>query len=539
MLLNTLESLKGITDVTPHSLKSGPLKQNEISKDLINRLVDFVKSINNKIITISPPQDMSKDELVNEFADYTQMFKQIQMDIVAEIPSKNGGMRIIPEEYVEVIYIVTYQMCKHLDLKQVDAAKILNLKERDFKDRFGISPASDCKIKQADCRFTLPVDYNKEELKDLVSYVNSYLAELSNSYFIGVSNRMSLFANTENLNKSVNRKVKDSPIFYGRQFYYSISSIQDLYDWIFIEHIVQNSTAVKEKVQNFLCTDDVEMNEEVLEFLLTCGVEIKAENLNQNDYKGFQRKYKEYLAKIKDKELWMEVIEHPEIPYDELLIDMKDWTEDKAVDREAYAMKRIADLEKHISKEVGELLDYIDINSFKTEDTLKIYRYLVERYNSSLVNFKPELLKDKDSFCAKYLISRYFSINGVSTETITDLNNYLSSKELSSYINRYKNDYISAFKDGVDINDKVTLLGKIRLLNAEIKGRKEKRTIARSVILIDADCYPVNSALVEKISKVNSEFYLLIISSKELELPILIKEKINNTYIYTTEREHE
>ena len=481
--------------------------------------------------------DDKKDNIIKEFADYTKRFKQIQNDIIAEIPSKNGGMRLIPEEYVEVIYIITYQMSKYLGLGQIHVAKILNIKERDYKDRWGISPANDCKVKQADYRFVLPIDSDKEELRNLIAYVNSYLAEISSSYLIGVSNRMSLFTNTENTNKSINRKNEDGSMFYGRQFYHNLTSIQDLYDWIFIEHIMTNGISVKEKTQDLLCTDNVEMNEDFLEFLLSNGIEIKAENLNQNDYKKFQRKYKKYLSDIENKKIWLDVLEHPEMPYDALYIEKDKWNEEKAIDREEYCAKEISNLDKSIDENLKELLDYININSFRTEDTLKIYKYLVEKYSDNLADFKPELFADKDSFCAKYLISKYFSINGVSTETIEAFNRYLSSPKLSMYINRYKNDYISAFKDGVDINDKKPLLEKIHMLDRDIKERKEQRTIVRAAILIDADCYQVSDTLIEEISKINSEFYLIIISSEDLKLPSLIKEKVGSSYIYTTERE--
>lgn len=536
MILNTLKSLEGITEVKPHSLRK-KLPEGKLSNKMVQQLVDFAESLNAKIIELSSKENVSKEDLLNELSEYGEKFKQIRGSIAAEIPDKKGNMRVIPREYVEVIYILTYQMVKYLNLAQSDIAKLFGLLEKDFKDRWGISPASDYKIKHAEYHFALPSDTNTDILKDLVPYIGSYLADVSYNYIIGVSNKMSLFANLENTNKSSTRKKKGVVLFYGRQFYCNITSIQDLYDWVFIEYIPNNVVAVKEKVQSLLCTDNVEMNENLLKFLLTSGIEIKAENINENDYKGFQLKYEEYLAKVKDKELWEEVLENPEIPYDDLMVDMKDWKAEDAVDHEEYCKKQIRKLNKNIDKDLQKLMVCININSFRTDDTVRIYRYLVKSYTERLENFTPELFEDKTSFCAMYLFSRYFSQNGVSDKTIEDLKKYLVSSKMSAYVNRYINDYISAFKDGVDINDNIDLLGKVSTLNEVVKSRKENRTIVHSVVMIDADCYPVDSDLVDRLSETCDNLYIIIISSQELDLPSLIKENINSTYIYTTERE--
>lgn len=538
MLFNTLKELDLITDVTPHSLKSLSFKNERLSDELSSKLIEFTRSINDHIIKVASKETFAKGDLVKEFEDYTKTFEEIKANITAEIPDKNGNMRFTPEEYVKVIYIITYQMIKYLDLSQEQVAQILNINKKNYKDRWGISPASDCKMKQLSYKYTLPIDSNKEELITLLPYIGSYLAEISISYFIGVSNHMSLFTNLENTNKNSNQKNKDDGSrFYGRQFYHNITNLEELYSWVFIEYILDNNIQVKERVKKLVCTQDIEMNKEFLEFLLTCGVEIKAENLIDNDYKGFQNKYRSYLDAIENKKIWLDVLDNPDMPYDELMVDRRKWKPEESISHEELCNKEINKLDKKINSYIAVLLDWINIDSFETEDTTKIYRYIVDKYNKKLEDFKPELFEDKDAFCAMYLITRYFNANGVSTEMIKAFDEYLASANFTAYINRYKNDYISVLKDGVDINDKLSLIEKVQALNNQITNRKEKRTVARAAIIIDADSYAVDKAFVEEVSSINNEFYLIILSTKELELPSLIKDKVQNTYIYASEKE--
>lgn len=535
MLLNTIQALRGITDITPHSLTKIPFSAGKISQNLINKLTNLTLDICQEINDISLSSEKPSDEF---FSKYSERFKSIRADIVAEIPNKCNQMRFTPEEYIEVIYIITYQLHKCFGITQEFVAKMFGMSRNIFKSKWGISPTMDCDAYSTTYQFKLPFETETDFLETIIPYIGKKSAVVSNDYFIGVSNNISIFANIAQTNKSTNRgkKVKK---FCNRQFFHVPTEFDDFYFSFFVEYTRTNPKKFREIAVNILDTSDVEVSRDLIEYLINIGYEFEKCNLNNNNFVEFTSDYERYRKSYDERNYWLEAKDDPDHDFDDaFLVTPKEHAAGRDIDKVALCESNITRLSRELDVLCDKLIESIDLSSFVTEDNIGVLKFVIEQYEEELNNFKPDYFEHGDSLCAKYFIVRYFKANGVSETSVEDFKKYLESADFAKYTDRYENDYLGVLQNGVDINSKRSFIDIFNELKDEMIRKDSKkddnketsRNYSNALIYIDASSYDVTDELMTSLREIHDKFYFIVSSEVKLSLGGMQEEYLRTDY---------
>lgn len=546
MLLNSLEKLQGITDITPHAYPQEPFMTGTISQEVVDSLVSFTLDICQEIEKMA---ENGVNPEVEDFAQYTERFKQIREEMKA-----NATKKKTPEEYVECVYVITYQFVKLLGKSQEFVSKVLDFKKSNYKSYWGMSPAADFVAYNSEYQFKLPIDKDTDFLEAVIPYIGKKSSIVSNDYFIGVSNRMSILANLKNTNKNATRKNKETKAveFYGRQFYFNIADRESSLRYIFIAHtkrISRDNTGkyageptdrFRDMVKDFINTDDIKITEDLMEYLLNNGVQIKPENLNNNNFVAFQVDYEKYKKAYEERKYWIEAKDSPEHDYDDaFLVDKEEHEAGRDIDKVAVCEANIASLTNEIDALCEKLIDALNLSTFTSKNNIGVLKFLIEKYQEEMETILPSDIKDEDEFCTKYFIARYFDNVGVSNKSIEEFKKYLDSKEFGVYTDKYENDYISAMYQGIDIDNRPfkDILTELREEMLRKDSNKENRAVTNALVYIDTEYFEVTDKILSPLLDVYENIYFIISSEEKLKLGGMSEEYIRTRsreiYLYT------
>lgn len=532
MLLTTLEKLKGITDVTPHAYPQNPFPVDKISQETKDSLVSFTLDICQEIEAMSKNEANPKAE---DFAQYTERFRQIRVQMKADSKEKKT-----PEEYVECVYIITYQFIKLLDKSQAFVSNVLDFKESNYKSYWGMSPSADFVAYNSEFQYKLPFETETDFLETIIPYIGKKMSIVSNDYFIGVSNNISIFTNIAQTNKNSNR-VKGDKKFYGRQFFHVPTEFDDFYFSFFVDYTRTNPQKFKEIAVNILDTSDVEVSRDLIEYLINIGYEFEKCNLNNNNFAEFTSDYKRYRKSYDERNYWFEAKDDPDHDFDDaFLVTPKEHAAGRDIDKVALCESNITRLSHELDVLCDKLIESIDLSSFVTEDNIGVLKFVIEQYEEELNNFMPDYFEHGDSLCAKYFIVRYFKANGVSETSVASFKEYLESADFTRYVDRYKYDYLGVLQNGVDINSKRLFIDIFTELKDEMickDSKKDNRANSTALIYLDASCYDVTDELMTSLREIHDKFYFIVSSEVKLSLGGMQEEYLRTDcrelYLYT------
>lgn len=529
MLLNTLEKLQGITDVTPHAYPQNPFPIDSISQETKDKLVSFTLDICQEVEIMSKNGANPK---VEDFAQYTERFKQIREQMKEEAKKRT------PEEYVECAYVIAYQFIKLLGKSQKFVSNVLGFKESNYKSYWGTSPNADLVAFNSKYQFKLPFETESDFLEVIIPYIGKKAAIVSNDYTIGVSNCISIFANIPQTNKNSNRGKGDNK-FYGRQFFHTPKEFDDYYFSFFIEHTRTNPQKFKEIASNILDTSDIEVSDALMEYLINVGYKFEKSNLNNNNFTEFTLDYEKYQNKYKERAYFIESKDDPEHDFDDMFsVEKEEYLKGVRKDKVAICEENIERLNRELGTLCDKLMKSIDMSSFITKDNIGVLKFVINQYQEELNNFKPEYFEEKDNFCAKYFVTKYFESNGVSEISVENFKQYLESSDYAKYIDKYENDYLGVLQNGVDINSNRSFTEILTELKNEMIRKDSKkddkkepsRNCSNALIYIDASCYNVTDELMTSLREIYDKFYFIVSSEVKLSLGGMQEEYLRTDY---------
>ena len=290
----TLNSFKGFIEITPHSLRN--LKSGQLSSKIVSLIENFIQDL-----IANTSGKSNEEEVETVLKSFSPRFQEIKRQIQDEIPDKNGNMRFIPAEYIEMIYIITYYLYDNYRITQKVVASLFGFDEKIYKDRGGITPVNDCKATKLKYSFRLLIDDDKDFLEIIIPFLGKVSAQISNSYSVCLCNNISIITNLEYNNAKINHKG-----FQSKQMYYNIKEAEDMLQWVFNDNFAVDVIKIKNSILNLIDTENKELTEEIFVKMIEWGIDIGQENLRRPELENFNYSYTLFKECIKKRDWFQE-----------------------------------------------------------------------------------------------------------------------------------------------------------------------------------------------------------------------------------------
>lgn len=519
MVLNSLEF--GL-EVIPHANKQ--LKVASIPPQIVNRLKKFVIDVDSVIKEICEHQQdyptiESKKQRLIIFRDERQ---SIYDSIFNLIGKKSGSLSFTPAEYIEAMYIVTYQLSKYLSFTQDDVSSCLDFNKNMYRDKWGISPVADYNSYHVNYDTKLPIDNNSDILEKLIPMLGAFCAAISSSAEVVVSNNPSIVVNlhTGNRKNMINKKL---------------FMLNDMSGFICFSEMFANFKVFKERVKQIIDTCNVDRGEEFLESILSWGITLSNDNLRRHDKESFDLDYERYLQCIKDKEYFEEAIDNPDYDFDEHFTGSINQKKDGTLpNKEETCRSKIMELDKSIEILLNRLMDDIIVESLITESNVAVLSYLIERYKKHLNNITANDFTDIVKIAAERYVVNYFSNNGVSIYSLKRLKEHLESSDIGTYVTKMQYnslDYM-VMTDGLLSPSIEEVVADLR---EQISDKKENRTSTTALVYIDAEISDISNSQIQGILQ-NENISVVIGTPEKREYQGLLRYKLDidtEYYLYS------
>lgn len=497
MILNTLDFN---LDVIPHANKK--LKEGKISVQIVDNLKKFVYEMDNVIQEIyMHREDYSTiDSVKSKLDSCINDFNSIYNSIFELIGKKSGSLSFTPAEYVEAVYIVTYQLSKYLGFTQEEVSSLLDFNKNMYRDKWGISPVADYNSYHVNYDAKLPIDDNSDILEKIIPMLGAFSAAISSSAEVVVSNNPSIVVNLH----TGNRKNKLSKKLF---------MLNDMSRFICFSEMFANFKLFKERVIQVIDTCKVERGEEFLEHILSWGITLSNDNLRRHDKESFDSDYMRYLQCIKDKEYFEEAIDNPDYDFDEHFTGSIQQRKDGTLpNKEEICKSKIIGLENSIDILLNRLMDDIIVESLITENNIAVLDYLIERYRDHLNNLTEKDFADVIEIAAEKYVVDYFSNHGVSVNSYTRLKEHLESSDIGNYVTKMQYnsiDYMVIIDGKLSPSIEAVVDGLIE----QISNKKENRTSTTALVYIESELYDISDSQIQEIIK--NENISIVIGTQE------------------------
>lgn len=517
-----LNSLDYDLEVIPHANKK--LKAASIPTQIIDRLKKFVVDIDSYIKEINDHQeDLSTLESKKQrFMVFKDERKSIYDSIFSLIGKKNGTISSTPAEYVEAVYIVTYQLSKYLGFTQDDVSLCLGFNKNMYRDKWGISPVADYNSYHVNYNIKLPIDYNSDVLDKLIPMLGAFSANISSSAEVVLSNNPSIVVNlhTGNRKNMINKKL---------------FMLNDMSRFICFSEMFADFKVFKERVHQIIDTCNVDRGEKFLESILSWGITLSNDNLRRHDKESFDLDYERYLQCIKDKEYFEEATDNPDYDYDYYFLgDIQQKKDGTLPNKEEICKSKIMELENSIAVLLHRLMDDIIVESLITEDNVAALNYLIERYRDHLDNLTAEDFADVTKIAAERYVVDYFRNRGVSINSFKRLKEHLESSDIGAYVTKMQYnslDYM-VMTDGILSPSIEEVVDEIR---EQISDKKENRTSTTALVFIESELYDISDSQIQEILQ-NENISLVIGTTNKREYQGLLSYKLDidtEYYLYS------